>query len=351
MGDYHTQGWPEDVAVSGVYAYVAMGYAGVVILDLNNPEFPDSVTSLNISGYLDANAVSITGHYFYVANGNTLHNFDITNRNSPNEVASADVSSDIRDFAISGDYAYLATRRDGLLIKDISSPDYIGDAATVSAAEAINSVAISGNYAYLALESSGLLIVDISNPEAPRTKGSYGGPGRWSGVAVSNNYAFLTKPDTVVMMLDVSDPLSPQPAGYFDTGSAPERIAATDNLIFVADNWDGLYILKNTLATDVQAQYTMNMKEFGLYDNYPNPFNASTTLEYQIPASGKVEVVVYNLTGQRIRSLIHQHQSAGRHRIVWDGKTDSGNEAGSGVYIVRMLSGNYKGSRKIIMMK
>ncbi len=348
VGDYQTQGWPEDVAVSGVYAYVAMGYEGVVIVDLNNPEFPDSVTSLDMLG---VNAVAVSGHYLYVADDMTFRSFDITDRSSPNEVASSDVASDILHFVLSGDYAYLATRQDGLQIKDISSPDFIADAATVSAAEAINSVAIAGNYAYLALESAGLLIVDISNPEAPRTKGSYGGPGRWSGVAVSNNYAYLTKRDTVVMMLDVSDPLSPQPAGYFDTGSAPERLTTADNMIFVADNWDGLYILRNTLATDVQAQNTPNLKEFTLCDNYPNPFNACTTLEYEMPASGHVEVAVYNLTGQRIRMLMNQMQSAGRHRIIWDGKTDSGNETGSGVYIVRMLSGPYKGSQKIIMMK
>ena len=80
---------------------------------------------------------------------------------------------------------------------------------------------------------------------------------------------------------------------------------------------------------------------FELNQNYPNPFNPSTTVKYQVPESAKVNLVVYNMTGQKIATLTNEFQAAGYHNVNWNGTNDFGQQVASGVYFLRMQAGNF----------
>jgi len=73
--------------------------------------------------------------------------------------------------------------------------------------------------------------------------------------------------------------------------------------------------------------------EFRLYSNYPNPFNPSTQMRYAIPRSGIVNLSIYDLRGQPVRTLVSEHKQAGEYDKSWDGKNDSGLDVASGIYI------------------
>ena len=91
--------------------------------------------------------------------------------------------------------------------------------------------------------------------------------------------------------------------------------------------------------------------DFGLAQNVPNPFNPSTTIDYQMPEAGEVRLTVYNLLGQEIRTLIDGQLDAGYHTIVWDGMDDAGRQVASGVYVYRMHSGNFSAIRRMMLLK
>ena len=88
-----------------------------------------------------------------------------------------------------------------------------------------------------------------------------------------------------------------------------------------------------------------------LNGNYPNPFNPITTIHYQLSQPGKVDLVIYNLKGQKIKNLVHIHQEAGMKSAQWDGKDDSGRAVSSGVYFYRLNAGKYDKTMKMILMK
>jgi hypothetical protein len=92
-------------------------------------------------------------------------------------------------------------------------------------------------------------------------------------------------------------------------------------------------------------------KEYGLSQNYPNPFNPETTIEYQLTKSGHVSLAVYNMMGQVVRMLVDKEQGPGHHSVIWDGKDENGSYPGNGVYLVRMIAGEYQSTRKIILLK
>ena len=92
-------------------------------------------------------------------------------------------------------------------------------------------------------------------------------------------------------------------------------------------------------------------RTFGLDANYPNPFNAETQLVYTLPMAGPVELAIYNVMGQRVRTLVQGVQAAGRYQIAWDGRSDSGSSPASGVYLSRLVSDQGVQVRRLLLLK
>jgi hypothetical protein len=93
-----------------------------------------------------------------------------------------------------------------------------------------------------------------------------------------------------------------------------------------------------------------------LGQNHPNPFNPVTTIEYWVPEAvrgGKagVNLVVYDVRGAKVRTLVSGPRSAGKHIAQWDGRNDTGSPAGSGVYFYRMTTGTFSDVRKMVLLK
>jgi hypothetical protein len=90
---------------------------------------------------------------------------------------------------------------------------------------------------------------------------------------------------------------------------------------------------------------------FSLRQNYPNPFNPGTTIEFTVPERSTVTVVVYNVLGQRVRTLLDRVLPAGNHTVEWDGLNDFGRGLASGVYLCRLISGGESLTTKMVLMK
>ena len=88
-----------------------------------------------------------------------------------------------------------------------------------------------------------------------------------------------------------------------------------------------------------------------LQTNYPNPFNPATTIAFSLAKADKVEIVIYNLKGQKVKTLLSDNLLAGNHSIVWDGTDDKGKTLSSGIYLVKMKTGKTIDTRKITMLK
>ena len=90
---------------------------------------------------------------------------------------------------------------------------------------------------------------------------------------------------------------------------------------------------------------------FELYHNFPNPFNPTTTIKYDLPKTGNVILKIYNVIGQEIVKLVNETQTAGKKSIVWNGRDKFGKQLSSGVYIYRLEAGDYIKSRKMVLLK
>jgi len=104
--------------------------------------------------------------------------------------------------------------------------------------------------------------------------------------------------------------------------------------------------------SDVAKTATEIPQTFKLFQNYPNPFNSETVIRYQLPASGNVELSIYNGIGQQIRTLLNSSKPAGNYSTIWDGKDDWGNPVSSGIYFYQLkLNNNLKQNKKLLLLK
>jgi len=86
--------------------------------------------------------------------------------------------------------------------------------------------------------------------------------------------------------------------------------------------------------------------------NYPNPFNPSTTIEFSIHNDSNVELVIFNIKGQKVKQLVSDQHTAGQHSIVWNGEDNFGNSVSSGIYFYQLkIDGKVRKSKKMILMK
>jgi hypothetical protein len=92
-------------------------------------------------------------------------------------------------------------------------------------------------------------------------------------------------------------------------------------------------------------------RTFSLFQNMPNPFNPETNISYYLPKDCQVNVNIYNLLGQKIRTLFDGYQSTGIQTRIWNGRSDLGEQLSSGIYFYRLQADNYVETKKMTLMK
>lgn len=131
-------------------------------------------------------------------------------------------------------------------------------------------------------------------------------------------------------------------------------LTATDVTAVVGVGATNIDIVLNETPTGVNEPSPNVPHQYALQQNFPNPFNPVTTIRYTI-ASGhsdeRVRLEIYNLLGQKIRTLVDTPQGAGEFEATWNGTNDQGLEVASGVYVYRLQTGDFLQSRKLILLR
>jgi hypothetical protein len=103
--------------------------------------------------------------------------------------------------------------------------------------------------------------------------------------------------------------------------------------------------------TSVGEPANFKLTEFELYNNFPNPFNPSTTIRYSITSPEKVSIRIYDISGQLVKDFNKEHNRAGQFEIIWDGKNNFNEKVSSGAYFYQIVAGNNVEAKKMIMLK
>ncbi len=121
-------------------------------------------------------------------------------------------------------------------------------------------------------------------------------------------------------------------------------------LILAAKRGQGPKIIVDTLPTPLNTNIEIP-NNLALYQNYPNPFNIETKITYQLPESEKIQICIYNLQGQKIKTLIQKSTGPGTYELSWNGLNEEGKEVSSGIYLYQLITPNHSLSKKMVLKK
>jgi|GEM_PF-991867 len=278
----------KDLAVVGNTAYLALGRAGLALVDVSDPQFPRELAVFDSLG--DASAVAVAGPFAYLADGREgVRVLDVSNPLAPTEAGVFDTPGFAADVAAAGNFAYVADDPNGLLIFSLVDESiqgrqvaierlpmeggarrvtvqgeyaYVADGArrlrvvrisnprqpeeilTLDIQSVVEEMAFAGDRLYLATGERGLVILDVSNPSQPAELAMVPQPGPVLDVAlVGNLFAYLAEGEAGLRVLNVSQPEAPREVGAYGRPLAASQVVVSDGLVYLADRDVGLYLL------------------------------------------------------------------------------------------------------------
>jgi len=377
IGVYQTGDKAEEIQMLDKYFYFPE-YEGGYISQFTLMDFSDPASPIELGPFkCKDRAIRIfpVGDTLYSALGfEGVGVYTLLKPDSLIEIARYASEKHVHDISVAGNFAYIVTTPtdrgynydDSLHVLDLSDLGDIKELGQCSchAGKPIvrTGISVCGSRAYLPANSlspdgPGFVTIDISDPYHPEEIGFYDVNSRKSmHIETWQNYVFIV--GSKVLALDTSDPENFKQAGIFylkeiflSEGSLKGNL---ENFIYMTSN-NGLFILKFDPPTDVvDLLPESNLpNDFSLQQNYPNPFNPSTLISYSLPGIGKhhVSLKIYNLLGQKVKTLVNSHQAAGVHCISWDGKDNSGQAVTSGIYFYQLKAGIFTQTKKMSFLR
>ncbi|HEY0552340.1 MAG TPA: Ig-like domain-containing protein, partial [Verrucomicrobiae bacterium] len=240
LGFVAIPGFANNVDVSGNYAYVAAGSAGLQIVDISDRNNPIVVASLDTPG--NADDVKVLGDFAYLADGPAgLRIISVANPLVPVFVGTVDTPGDAQDVVANGSYVYVADGSSGVQIIDVSTPSAPAIVGTIGTLSTAKGVDVRGNLAVIANGTGGILTVDVTDPTQPNVLDtlSYGGDAR--DVVIQNNFAFVADISRSLTSVEITAPSQPviRASTPTSTGGTLRDVVIAGRFAFGADTLFG----------------------------------------------------------------------------------------------------------------
>jgi choice-of-anchor B domain-containing protein len=310
------------------FAYMGkQNYSGFRVVNLADPENPVDVISVSAPNIHDVYARNDT---VYVAEGyaHSFSIFDLSDKENPQLLARVSVPNAgyVHNIWPTDDGTHVMTTEEttGKTVKmwnieDMDNIEMVGEYLGVN--NLAHNTHIMGDFAYISHYTAGVTIVDISDP---------------------TNLIEVARYDTY--------PLNDNSGFQGCWGAYP---FTQNGMVFASDLEGYLTVLQftetdTTVFVDEPGQIPNKLV---LHQNYPNPFNPATVIHYDVPETAPVRLVIYDILGRNIRTLVNGVQEPGYKTVTWNGADDGGRPVSAGMYIVTMASGSHRFVRKTVLLK
>lgn len=239
-----------DITIRGHYAYVAMRYGGLQVVNIMTPTAPTVAGTYNPGyqsygiKYLTVGDGPLPGQtYAYLCDQNLITVLDVSDPTAPTPVYETVTVEKAIDLTLAGNKLYVTMEGDGLVILDVSSPTHIQEVLTLPYWDAYSTVVDAGRL-YVAAGWRGLRVLDASHLTLALRNGAYDlSPTRAINVTVDGNRAYIADGDAGLKVVDISDPASPQALGKQELTGDTYDVALNGHLAYVADYGNDLSVV------------------------------------------------------------------------------------------------------------
>jgi hypothetical protein len=298
VGSFNREGHARSVAVSGDKVLLANGRDGVRIISVTDPEHPEGVGHYNSGGF--AHKVFVLGDYALISDGE-LHIISIDDPEHPFEVGQYDAPDYSSCTGVYGEIAFIRTYtasedRSGrsagfraVSFADPESPEDLGDYVIEGGS---CNITVSGDFAYIANDWGGLRIASVFDPENPVDLGYCDTAERAIDVAVSGDYAYVADVTGGMRVISVEDPEHPQEVGFFDTPGEACDVTISGNYAYLVDRgtWTGTRHENKGLHI-ISIADPENPQEAGYYNTHFSPGDVTVSGDYAYVTDGSLSIL------------------------------------------------------------
>lgn len=346
--------WTMEALVSpdNYYLYVTDFYTGLNVFSLADPLHPQWLNAVATEPDTGAHSIYYRdGHLYLTIFDQGINVFDISNPVNPELVyTSPEVVNYVRTAAFSEDglHFYVCAQDDGVLIYTIHSPDSLVYEYSLDFFDRAYDIVINGDFVFVADFDIGLYVLDISNFAYVFKVDSLPVQVAASGVTViDDDYLAFCDWTAGLAVVDISDPTDISEVDRIETPGFTLSSFSDGNYVYLADSYDfSIFSLYGTGVDNNWRNIAVPQEEAILYPPYPNPFNSSAALSFDIARNGNVKLILYNINGEEVKTLFDSYCEAGNHIVNFN----AGNLA-SGVYFASLETGIMKQTQKLLLMR
>ena len=343
---------------------------GIKIYDVSDPISPELINTMVIDNY----QTEIVGNYLFFKNDiYSIRIYDVTDPTNPSYVNSITNDYPIVSYQIKNNLLFAGISEsyniDGIEIYDISDLNNPESISFISLDRRVATINVFNNFLYVGYWNlgwygsiSGYYIIDFSDPTNPEIVNDFivhsltGTMNR--GVGFGSLCCNLSGTDLLIadnrsnriLTYDASDITNPILQDEYRWNLQTSSIKFDgENLIL--NNWvNGITELDWNQFLSVNE--LPNVMNDIFLTNYPNPFNPTTTISFSIPVASEVDLSVYNIKGQKVKTVSKNIFETGYHSVIWDGDDESGKVVSSGVYLYKLsVNGESKIIKKCMLLK
>lgn len=344
VGQFNINYLAADLVVNNGIAYLLSGWREIVILDVSDPLQPTEISTIETQNTVK---IAFDSGFLYLADVNELRIFDVSDLNNPHQLGSCQIDDWPINIKVRGDYVFLTLGFSGLNIVDVSdrsNPQIVGRYNENPMFITDIGIRMFSNHAFLGTQTEGITVIDISDPTEPQFVYRMNVPFNIHSIEYDYYHLYISALEDGLQLI--------RDEGYRDAwfntpGSAQSSACPCDGaLTLVADGFS--LRSYDTSVTNVPSPDQPNIPTATmLLDPYPNPFNASTNISWQLLLPGAISLDAYDLAGRRIAVLYNSFfSSPGTYNLIWDA-----NELPSGSYFIRLNSNGTVHSKEVKLLR
>ena len=328
-----------DVIVESNIAYVAVADSCLQIIDVSDPSQPFLLGGVSFPVYFMQTALNIDKfeNHIYVG-GNFMWYMVVINVSDPTNpviVNQQSVNDFCYDVAIFENNLFLAGYWGGLQIFDLINPVYPVEVGYYPLDLAL-SVEANENIAFIGDPYASLRIFDTSALSNPILTETYS-IGYVKDMNFLDNTLYVAS-STGIHLYNVTNPYSTYESDTI-SDCYPKGIFPTQDYLYCTESFQ-FNVYGDTTLVSVDDNLIINKHNQFNLSNYPNPFNPITTISFSIKEDSKINLSIYNIKGQKVKTLINNEISKGNHSISWNGEDENNNSVSSGVYLYKLKVNN-----------
>jgi hypothetical protein len=212
-------------------------------------------------------------------------------------------------------------------------------------AEGSSDIVLKDSCLYLACGNNGMIVFDLNDPLNPDSLMAIHTSGFVSDIALGDTFVYLSCENGGLVALSDREPSSPTRLGFFNSPGTARGSAAYVYFVLLADS-DTMFVMMPNYSNGIEDEKLALPGAISISNCYPNPFNPSTRIAFELKESAEIALDAYDICGRKVANLAKGNYQPGRYSLIWDAKG-----LVSGVYYLRLSDGKISTTTSVTYLK